>query len=97
MILIGEKPFASKSNFYRHLRIVPDLLSVQVLVPKCAQCSYTCSTQAKLRNHIATVHSQDQRNLCVYCGLVFQSLKTFNSHLKVNHSLPAIIASRGKR
>ena len=92
---ICEKSFASKSNLYRHLRNVHGELAVQVRVPKCAQCSYTCSTQAEMRNHIETAHSQDERILCVYCSSVFHSLKAFNSHLKVNHSLPAISGSRG--
>ena len=93
---ICEKAFSNKSNLYRHLRNVHGESSVQVRVHNCAQCSYSCSTQSDMKSHIQTVHKQEE-NLCVYCGQMFSTLKGFNTHLRVDHSLPTISVSRVKR
>ena len=93
---ICEKSFSNKSNLYRHLRNVHGESSVQVRVHNCAQCSYSCSTQSDMKSHIQTVHKKEE-NLCVYCGEMFPTLKGFNTHLRVDHSLPTISVSRVKR
>ena len=44
-----------------------------------------------------SLHSRDETKLCVYCSKTFHTLKSFNSHLKLVHSLPTISTSRVER
>ena len=92
-----EKSFVTKSNLYRHLRNIHGEVSVQVRVRKCVQCSFECSTTIEMKNHMESLHSRDETKLCVYCSKTFHTLKSFNSHLKLVHSLPTISASRVER
>ena len=92
-----QKSFVTKSNLYRHLRNIHGEVSVQVRVRKCLQCSFECTTTGEMEIHMKTLHSRDETKLCVYCSKTFLTLKSFNSHLKLVHSLPTIPASRVER
>jgi uncharacterized Zn-finger protein len=54
---------------------------------RCDQCGKVLSTNANLKQHIQTVHSDEQQFVCSFdnCGKVFNQSGNLNTHIKSIH------------